>query len=139
MCCHVLMSCAEAAYQICMLARQSTRKLKMASPDSWGKLKETRKRLQKCWGMDLDWSLFPKSLQEVRCNLAIYRISLIVASFLPTFLLQLYVFVTRVVNKLAEHSIFQLLLFSVATSFLEALFSLPLLFKFQALTGLNQS
>ena len=37
-----------------------------ASPESWGKLKETRRRLETCWKIDLDWSLFPDALKEVR-------------------------------------------------------------------------
>lgn len=41
------------------------RKTDMATPESWSKLKDTRKRLQKCWDMDLDWSLFPEALKAV--------------------------------------------------------------------------
>ena len=37
-----------------------------ASVDTWDRLKETRLRLQKCWEVHLDWSLFPDSLKQVR-------------------------------------------------------------------------
>ncbi len=33
--------------------------------DSWAKLKETRQRLEKCWEVDINWSLYPSSLKEV--------------------------------------------------------------------------
>ena len=33
--------------------------------DSWVKVKETRKRLEKCWDIDIDWSLYPGALKEV--------------------------------------------------------------------------
>jgi hypothetical protein len=37
----------------------------MAGIESWAKLRETRKRLEKCWELDLDWSLYPQSLKKV--------------------------------------------------------------------------
>jgi len=37
-----------------------------AGADAWEKLKETRSRLQKCWNTDIAWSLYPKTLKEVR-------------------------------------------------------------------------
>ena len=36
----------------------------MAS-DSWAKLRETRKRLEKSWDLDIDWKIYPKGLAEV--------------------------------------------------------------------------
>ena len=36
----------------------------MASPVSWEKLRETRKRLEKCWKIDIDWCLFPSYLNK---------------------------------------------------------------------------
>jgi hypothetical protein len=33
--------------------------------ESWAKLKETRQRLEKCWQIDINWSLYPATLKEV--------------------------------------------------------------------------
>jgi hypothetical protein len=38
----------------------------MSSPDSWGRLRETRQRLVKCWQMDIDWTLYPVVIKNVR-------------------------------------------------------------------------
>ena len=37
-----------------------------SSGDSWEKLKETRHRLEKCWEMDFDWTLYPDIIKKVR-------------------------------------------------------------------------
>lgn len=37
-----------------------------SSGEGWEKLKETRHRLEKCWKMDLDWTLYPEIIKEVR-------------------------------------------------------------------------
>ncbi len=37
----------------------------MATPQSWEKVRNTRARLQKCWEIDLDWSLLPDCIKEV--------------------------------------------------------------------------
>lgn len=34
--------------------------------DAWEKLKETRSRLEKCWKMDINWSLYPETIRNVR-------------------------------------------------------------------------
>lgn len=36
--------------------------------DAWEKLKETRSRLEKCWKMDIQWSLYPETITKVRNN-----------------------------------------------------------------------
>ena len=38
----------------------------MATPESWSKLRETRLRLKVCEGIDIDWTLYPKVLEEVK-------------------------------------------------------------------------
>lgn len=41
-------------------------KVEMATtPETWGKMKETRHRLENCWKLDINWSLFPDTLQKV--------------------------------------------------------------------------
>ena len=42
--------------------------------DSWGKLRETRRRLELCCNEELDWSPFPQTLKEV-ANLHIHVIA----------------------------------------------------------------
>lgn len=34
--------------------------------DIWEKLKEARSRLEKCWKMDIEWSLYPETIKRVR-------------------------------------------------------------------------
>lgn len=31
--------------------------------------KETRERLEKCWGEEIDWDLYPKPLKEVKLHI----------------------------------------------------------------------
>ena len=33
--------------------------------DVWGKLNDTRYRLELCWKTDLDWNLFPDSIKDI--------------------------------------------------------------------------
>ena len=35
------------------------------TPETWGKMKETRHRLENGWKLDIDWSLFPDTLKNV--------------------------------------------------------------------------
>ena len=37
-----------------------------AGIDTWEKLKETRSRLEKCWKIDIEWSLYPETIKRVR-------------------------------------------------------------------------
>ena len=49
-----------------MLVQTCKHMVKMAwTPDNWAKLKATRQRLEKCWDIDIDWSLYPEQLKEV--------------------------------------------------------------------------
>ena len=47
-----------------------------ASPDNWSKLRETRQRLEKCWKLDIDWSLYPQEIKEVMFTFETCKVSL---------------------------------------------------------------
>ena len=45
------------------------------SPETWSKMKETRHRLENCWKIDLNWSLYPETLKQVSMHAFFYSFS----------------------------------------------------------------
>lgn len=50
------------------------------SVESWSKMKETRIRLEKCWKIDINWSLYPEWLKEVSIPAVLQDITVIIVS-----------------------------------------------------------
>ena len=46
------------------------------TPETWSKMKETGQRLENCWKMDLNWSLYPESLKQVSIHVFFLIVSL---------------------------------------------------------------
>lgn len=65
------------------------------SPETWSKMKETRHRLENCWKMDLNWSLYPETLKQVSMQFFLVLLKVIVspsANWIDNMLLVLLVY-----------------------------------------------